>query len=45
MAVLREDVYPLYPLCYRSFLIYISTPPKELNEAEEAERQRQLSLF
>ena len=44
-AVWREHVYPVYPMCYRTFLNYISTPPKELNEAEEAERQRQLSLF
>lgn len=44
-AVWREHVYPVYPMCYRTFLNYIATPPGELKEAEEAERQRQLSLF
>lgn len=44
-AVWREHVNPVYPMCYRTFLNYVSTSPGELRQAEEAEHQRQLSLF
>ena len=48
-AVWREHVYPRYPMCYRTFLNYVSTPPSELRKAEEDEQheqsQRQLLLF
>ena len=32
-AVWREHVYPVYPMCYRTFLNYVSTPPSLLREA------------
>ena len=47
-AVWREHVYPVYPMCYRTFLNYVSTPPSLLREAEASERLHppdQLSLF
>lgn len=47
-AVWREHVYPVYPMCYRTFLNYVSTPPSLLREAEASERIHppgQLSLF
>ena len=49
-AVWRQRVYPKYPMCYRTFLNYVSTPPGELQRAEETEclereRKQQLSLF
>ena len=43
-----EHVYPVYPMCYRTFLNYVSTPPSLLREAEASERLHppdQLSLF
>ena len=47
-AVWREHVYPVYPMCYRTFLNYVSTSPALLRDAEAAERFKssdQLSLF
>lgn len=36
--VWRRYVNPIYPMCYRTFLDYVSTPPGELQRAEEHER-------
>ena len=47
-AVWREHGYPVYPMCYRTFLNYVSTPPSQLREADASERLHppdQLSLF
>lgn len=42
--VWKMYVNPIYPMCYRTMLRYISTPlPKE--EENEKEDQRQLNLF
>lgn len=30
--VWKRYVYPVYPMCYRTFLNYISTRPSELSE-------------
>ena len=47
-AVWREHVYPVYPMCYRTFLNYVSTSPTLLRDAVAAEwfkSSDQLSLF
>lgn len=42
--VWKRYVNPVYPMCYRTMLRYISTPlPKE--EPEEKQDTRQLNLF
>ena len=41
-AVWRKYVFPVYPMCYRTFLNYINTP---IPHEEEKRDYRQYSLF
>lgn len=41
-AVWRRYVYPVYPMCYRTYLKYINTPLGDLHEPPD---NRQLNLF
>ena len=41
-AVWRNYVYPVYPMCYRTYLKYIQTPLGDLREPPDP---RQLQLF
>lgn len=43
-AVWAKYVYPVYPMCYRTFLTYISTPLGDLREPPQDD-PRQLKLF
>lgn len=40
-AVWRQYVYPVYPMCYRTFLNYLNVPTGELADKSD----KQLSLF
>ncbi|MBR1633040.1 MAG: hypothetical protein IJ686_04730 [Bacteroidales bacterium] len=42
--VWKEYVYPLYPMCYRTLLKYVSTPLNEL-VAEGKKKDNEPSLF
>lgn len=44
-AVFREYVYPIYPMCYRTYLNYLSTPLGELKQIEQEADEQQLKLF
>ncbi|MBQ3250442.1 MAG: hypothetical protein IJB05_04785 [Bacteroidales bacterium] len=41
----RKYVYPIYPMCYHTYLSYIRTPMSELRERDEEDDPMQLSLF
>ena len=41
-AVWREHVYPVYPMCYRTFLNYIGV---NIHQERTRNEDRQLSLF
>ena len=42
--VWRRYVFPIYPMCYRTYLSYINTPLGDLKEPPK-EDPRQLKLF
>ncbi len=41
-AIYRKYVYPVYPMCYHTFLSYINTPLGELRKKTD---EKQLNLF
>lgn len=43
-AVWQKHIYPIYPMCYRTYLSYISTPLSELRE-QPPKDPRQRTLF
>ena len=44
-AIWRRSVWPVYGICYKTFLSYLGVPPSELEEEPETEDTSQLSLF
>lgn len=44
-AIWRRSVWPVYGICYKTFLSYLGVPPSELEEDPETEDTSQLSLF
>lgn len=43
--VWKNYVYPVYPMCYRTLLKYVSTPLGVEEQKEEKEDKLQLKLF
>lgn len=43
-AIWKKHVYPVYPMCYRTYLSYINTPLGELRSVQ-SDDSRQLKLF
>ncbi len=44
-AIWRRSVWPVYGICYKTFLTYLGVPQSELADDPEPEDTRQLSLF
>lgn len=44
-AIWRRSVWPVYGICYKTFLSYLGVPPSELEEEPEPQDTSQLSLF
>lgn len=44
-AIWRRRIWPVYGVCYKTFLEYLSVPPSELEEDEKHDDPRQLKLF
>lgn len=43
-AVWKKYIYPIYPMCYRTYLAYLNTPLGDLRETQRAD-PRQPTLF
>ena len=44
-AIWRRRIRPVYGVCYKTFLEYLSVPPSELEEDEIQDAPGQLKLF
>lgn len=44
-AIWRRLVWPVYGVCYKTFLSYLGVPPSELEEEPAKDDPNQLSLF
>ena len=44
-AIWRRRIKPEFGVCYKTLLVYLDTPPSELEETKPAEGKSQLRLF
>lgn len=44
-AIWRRHIWPVYGVCYRTFLEYLGMPPSELEEDEKRDDPGQISIF
>ncbi len=44
-AIWRRRIWPVYGVCYKTFLEYLGMPPSELEEDEKHDDPGQLKMF